>query len=340
MIQKAYQQKLYQKKEVIEDDQIKFKLINDSNEQIGFSDALEFDKNGQTMISGNIDQVRIWNFEQGRLELSCTYQVHELSITSLVYSKQSNNFISGSDDYTIICWQQINPQEWKHSQPYKQHNGTINCLMLNKNEDQLISGSCDYTLRVWNVDFQSNELTYLYSLNNHDNTVRSFSFNQQQTIMASCGFDKFIIWEKGLQGKWEFKYKQQVAYGSKIILINDQQLLWVTLERKIDDILVFEQQNGVFQQNNNKTIKLLKNNKCEDYFYFPIIHNRDRNIILVRHKHHIYLIRELNDGTFIIIASLDCQIQQTFGTMTMNGQYLVVWDFKYKKYSSYEIQNI
>ncbi|CAD8215021.1 unnamed protein product [Paramecium octaurelia] len=108
----------------------------------------------------------------------------------------------------------------------------------------------------------------------------------------------------------------------------------------MNDILVFELQNGVFKQNSNKTISLIKNNECEDSYLFPIIHNKDRNVILVRHKHHIYLIRQLNDGTFDILASLNSQTTDTYGTITNNAQYLVFWDNKSNKYSSYEIQYI
>ncbi|CAD8114619.1 unnamed protein product [Paramecium primaurelia] len=89
--------------------------------------------------------------------------------------------------------------------------------------------------------------------------------------------------------------------------------------------------------NSNKTITLIKKDEYEDNDLFPIIHNKDRNLILIRHKHHIYLIRQLKDGTFNICTSLDCQTHKSNGTMTNNEQYLVFLDNKYEKYSSYEI---
>ncbi|CAD8117926.1 unnamed protein product [Paramecium primaurelia] len=323
--------------------QVELKLIDDSNQQNDSSFAIVFDKTGSIMISCENDEIKIWNFEQGKLKLINTYQKHRGGVACLVYSKLRNNFISGSCDKTIICWQQINQKEWKCSQPFQQHNDDVNCLMLNKQEDQLISGGQDKSIKVWNVDFIKNELNFQYSLNKHSNGVFSFCFNSTETVLVSCGYQEFIIWEKGVQGKWECKYTQDVQYydcGYKIHLINDQQFLWVTRLKNVDDILVFDIQNGVFQQNINKTIKLTKNNECDDHMYFPINYNKDKNIILVRHKHHIYLIRQQNDDTFNIIASLNCQNDQIYGTMTNNGQYLVFWDNKSKKYQSYEILNI
>ncbi|CAD8105299.1 unnamed protein product [Paramecium primaurelia] len=320
--------------------QVEIKLIDDSNQQIGYCQAIVFDNTGQIMISCDNENIKIWNFEQGRLKLINTYYEHKKAVTCLVYSKLRNNFVSGSNDNTIICWQQMDQKDWKCSQPFQQHNHYVHCLMLNQQEDQLISGGHDKQIKVWNVDFIKNELKFQFSLDNHSNSIDSFSFNSSETVLVSCGYSHFIIWEKGVQGKWEFKYKKDVSEdGLKIHFINDQQFLWVTLGQNVDDIFVFEIQNGVFQQNINKTIKLTKNDECEDDLHFPIIHNKAQNIILVRHKHHIYLISEQNDGTFKTMASLNCENHEIYGTMTNNGQYLVFWDNKYEKYQSYEIIN-
>ncbi|CAK79590.1 unnamed protein product (macronuclear) [Paramecium tetraurelia] len=305
--------------------QVQFNLIDDSNQQIGICFAIVFNKDGSIMISCDSNEIKIWNFQQGTFKLSNSYNKHSQAVSCLVYSKKTNNFISGCYNNQIICWQQINQNEWKCSQPFEQHD-IVHCLLLNKQEDQLISGGDDRKIIVWKVDFINNDLTFLYSLDQHTNSVKSLSFNQSETVLASCGYSHFIIWEKGLQGKWEFKYKQDVSlYGNKIHFMNDYQFLWVNGYK--DDIL-----------NSNKTISLIKNNQCEDDYYFPIIHNKDRNVILVRHKHHIYLIRQLNDGTFNILASLDSKTTKTFGTITNNAQYLLFWDRKFQKYSSYEIQ--
>ncbi|CAD8169476.1 unnamed protein product [Paramecium octaurelia] len=335
MIQVEYEQKQLEQQSMYK--QVQFNFIDDSNKQRGFCYAIVFNNDDSIMVSCEQKQIKIWKFEQGTFQLTNSYNEHNNDITCLVYSKKTNNFISGSSDHQIICWQQINQNEWKCSLPFKQHTYSVNFLLLNKQEDQLLSGD-DRKIIVWKVEFIKNDLTFLYFLDNHSNLVLSLSFNQSETVLASCGYSEFIIWEKGISGKWEFKYNQYVlSYGYKIRFINDQQFLWVTYGRYINDILVFELQNEIFIQNSNKTISLIENDECEDSLLFPIIHNKDRNVILVRHKHHIYLIRQLNDGTFNIVASLNLQTSYTYGTMTNNGQYLVFWDKIFKKHSSYEI---
>ncbi|CAD8214294.1 unnamed protein product [Paramecium octaurelia] len=41
--------------------------------------------------------------------------------------------------------------------------------------------------------------------------------------------------------------------------------------KTMNNILVFELLNGVFKQNSNKTIALIKNNECDDSTLFPIM---------------------------------------------------------------------
>ncbi|CAD8215020.1 unnamed protein product [Paramecium octaurelia] len=143
--------------------QVQFNFIDDSNQQNSSCKAIVFNKDESIMISCDNCGIKIWKFEQGRFKLSNTYDKHSNPVRCLVYSKQTNNFISGCINHQIICWQQINQNEWKCSQPFEQHTDSVNCLLLNKQEDQLISGGDDDKIIVWKVDFIKNDLTFLYS---------------------------------------------------------------------------------------------------------------------------------------------------------------------------------
>ncbi|CAD8160165.1 unnamed protein product [Paramecium octaurelia] len=317
--------------------EIQFKLIDDQKKQTQVCWAIAFNSTGSIMISTDGYDIIVWNFTEGMLQLQYRFKVHQDFVQCLVYSKKLNSFISGSWDKSIISWKQVNKNDWQWSQSYQQHKDWISHLLLNHQEDQLISCSRDKSIKIWNVDFINNKLTFLYSLWNND-VIFSLSLNQSETILVSCEKYHFLIWRKGIDGKWKFKCKQQVTEGYKIQFINEQQFLWVTKGENIDQILIFELQNGDFKQNYNKTIHLNKNQTCEDNFRnFPIRQNKIKNIILVRHKHHIYLISKASEGDFKIIGSLNCEIDQIYGTMTENAQYLVFWDVKQQKYLSYEL---
>ncbi|CAD8156468.1 unnamed protein product [Paramecium pentaurelia] len=168
--------------------QVQFQLIDDSNQQSSWCQAMVFNKDGLIIITANSNIIQILNFEQGRFKLSNSYRRHTNPIYCLVYSKKTYNFISGCSYYKIIFWQQINQNVWQCSQPFEQYSGCVNCLILNIQEDQLISGGNDHKIIVQQVDFIKNHLTYLYSLDNHSHSVFSLSFNQSETLLASCGY--------------------------------------------------------------------------------------------------------------------------------------------------------
>ncbi|CAD8199110.1 unnamed protein product [Paramecium octaurelia] len=329
---------------------VEMKLIeNINNKQDGRCETIVFDKTGSIMVSNDMESIKIWKFEKGELTLLNQLQMHSLHVKCLVYSKFKNNFISGSADKKIICWKQANGNKW-HSNIYQYHNDTVNCLILNQREDELISGSDDKQIIIWSVDFVNNYLTFKQSLKQHSEYVLSLSYNQSENSFVSCGFDLYIIWKKkcdngnqqilnNTKSSESLYYLDQLKYlpkGNRVIFINDQQFLWVTQNQ---DILIFEEKWQIFQRCKNKTIHI-KNNDCEDQYYFPIVYNKNRNFLLIKHKYHIYLIRELDNGKFIILSSVDCGTQHNYGTMTNDGQYVVFWDQKQKKYSTYQVTKV
>ncbi|CAD8198429.1 unnamed protein product [Paramecium octaurelia] len=325
--------------------EITLKLIDQSVKQNEQCNAIAFDQFGSIIVSTQQNDIKVWSFLNGKFKLIKTLQGHTCQIQCLVYSKKQNFFISGSQDKTLRCWQQLNNNDWFCSEPYQQHTDVVMCIILNLNEDLLFSGSFDKSIKVWKVEFNKSKLTFLYSLDKHNNSVLSLSLNQSENQLVSFaqGQNQIIIWEKQrVKDKFEFKYfvKQSIQdCGSKVHFIKENQFIWITGEQQIDKFYVFELKHEVFKENQEKTIQLIANNRTNDEYRFPIIYNKDRNLIVVRHKSYIYIIREINDGKYKIDEQLNCEAYGIYGTITNNGQYLVYWNRKNQAYSTYELLN-
>ncbi|CAD8177318.1 unnamed protein product [Paramecium octaurelia] len=323
--------------------EIKLKLIDQSVKQNGQCNAIVFDSSGSIMVSTEESNIKIWSFLNGKIKLVKTLQEHTSWVQCLVYSKKQNSFISSVK--TIRCWQQLNQNEWICSEPYQQHTDIIKCMILDSNEDLLFSGSLDKSIKVWKVDLNKNKLVFIYSLDKHHNQVISLSLNQQEDQLVSCaeGQNQIIIWERKGKEEFEFKYfvKYSISdYGLKVKFIKDNQFIWITGEKQTDKLFVFELKQGVYQENQEKTIQLNKNNQNFDEYRFSIIYIKERNLIVVRHKTYIYIIRENDDGMYKIDDQLNCDTFSIYGNITYNGQYLVYWDYNSKAYSTYELLNI
>ncbi|CAD8198435.1 unnamed protein product [Paramecium pentaurelia] len=182
-----------------------------------------------------------------------------------------------------------------------------------------------------------------YSLNKHNNEVIALSLNQSESQLVSCADGK----KQKSFGKEEnkiiinhFIFKQLIQdYGLKAKFIKGNQFIWIYGGKAIDKCNVFKLKEGIFQENQEKTIQLITNNQILNEFHFPIIYNKEKNLIIVRHKTQIYLIREMNDGKFKIVDQLNCDTYPVYGTITNNGQYLVYLDDNKIGYSTYELQN-
>ncbi|CAD8088642.1 unnamed protein product [Paramecium primaurelia] len=321
---------------------INLQQIDQSVKQTDSCKAIVFDFSGSIMLSTKDNDIQVWKFEDGTIQLINTLVCHTNLVSCLVYSKKQNSFISGSVDNAIICWQRINQIDWNYSQAYKQHTKSVKCILLNSKEDILFSGSDDTSINVWKVEFNKNQLTYLYSLNKHKNSINSLSLNKSENYLVSCAQDQngIIIWEYQSQNKFVYKYlvKQSIQdYGLKVQFIKDNQFIWITGDKDFDQMYVFELKERVFQENLEKTIQLDKNNQPLDEFRFPIVYNEEKNLIVVRHKTHIYIIRLMNDGKFKIVNKLNFNTNKIFGTISNNGDYLVFWDDYIKQYSIYEL---
>ncbi|CAD8215389.1 unnamed protein product [Paramecium octaurelia] len=324
--------------------EIKLKLIDQSVKQEEQCNVIVFDSSGSIMVSTEKFEIKVWSFLNGTIKLVQTLQGHTDWVQCLVYSKKQNSFISCSFDKTIRCWQQLNQYDWISSQPYQQHTSYVFCILLNQNEDLLFSGSNDKSIKVWKVDFNQNQLIFLYSLDKHNNQVTSLSLNQSEDKLVSCakGQNQIIIWERRQNNQFEFKYfvKQSIQEkGLKVKFIKDNQFIWITGGEEIDKLYVFEIEQGIFQENKDKAIQLIANNQILDEYRFPIVYNKERNLILVRHKTYIYIIREINDAKYKIYHQLNCETICIQGTITNNGQYLVYWDDNQQGYSTYELLN-
>ncbi|CAD8189303.1 unnamed protein product [Paramecium octaurelia] len=301
------------------------KLIDDSMLQPGYCRAISFNNSDQIMISTCNSEIRVFRFENSKIKELCKLEDHSLSVNVLIFSKFSNSFISGSADCSIRCWQQQEQNQWISSKPYIEHSKPIYCIILNQKENLLFSAGNDKIIMIWELSFIKNVLKYKAQLNMHQEEIYGLSLNDSETLLVSCGKDKrIIIWKK--EGDdWIFNHivNQSInEFGQRIKFLRDDLFLWVAANSGVS---VFELQNGVFQENKDKEVELCLNVNADCYL-FPILCNPNKNLIIIRHKCCIYIIKETLDHKFQIVRTIECLWNKSLGTITNDGQFLVFWD--------------
>ncbi|CAD8078485.1 unnamed protein product [Paramecium sonneborni] len=323
--------------------QVNLKLIT---KKIGQSEncwTIAFNHNGQIMASGCENDIKIWDFKNGQMTELCTLEGHSEIVSCLIFSKYCDKLISSSYDNSILLWQLNQQQKWICSQKYLEHQDRILCLILSKDERTLISGSNDSTIKVWNVDLNNFKINFNYSLLKHQNRVFGLSMNTSETYLVSCGEDcQIIVWKKDKNNKWEFKQivNQSIKeWGTKIAFIRENQFIWLTGKQTSSDcICFFELIDGNFQEQQEQLLKLQVNNQVIDYSLFPIMIDKQKDIILFRHKLHIYLLTKKINGKYNVMVKLSFPDNATFGIITNDFKYLVIWEENRNCYSIYEIE--
>ncbi|CAD8153378.1 unnamed protein product [Paramecium octaurelia] len=313
--------------------------LSDTQKQRDPCYALTFSQ--ELLFTGCGKQIKVWIFNQGKMQEHTKLNGHALSVTRIVTSnKVKNSFISAAECGSLIIWKQKNEKEWES---LKKPSYWTNCIVLNKEETELILAGANCEIDFWSVDFNKNQITYNYSLeNNHQNTIFDVTLNSKETRMVTCGADnKILIWTKDDQTqKWKFIQEiNQQTYGTKVAFISDDQFVWMGCDQKANDQMFFykSQRDGKFENNNKKTFQLEIDEEYVDYHLNPISYNQQKKVYLLRFKRHIYIIK-ITDADVTIVTKQKYETNLCFATLSNDGKYLIAYVEDLKKYQIHEIK--
>ncbi|CAD8112006.1 unnamed protein product [Paramecium primaurelia] len=308
-------------------------LKDDQISQEEYCLAIAFNQSGTIMASGCENIIKVWDYNNGKIEVITTLDPDQMQILSLIFSKNSNNFISGSIN-SINMWCTKNDKSWQN---INQICNASYCMILNYDETKLYTGEND-SISVWDVDFQNQKLEFDQSL--PAKKIYSISLNEEETFLATCCVDKSIhLWEIKCKTIELYQIIQTHQLGYNLCFIKHNQFIWLPAEQlNINCIYVYDLQNGEFQLQEDKIINLLQDDTCFDSFLFPIVINKERNIIAIRHKVTVYLIQVFQNGKYQIITHKNLKTDEIYGTMTYNGTALILWDNLSRKYQIFDIE--
>jgi WD40 repeat protein len=146
--------------------------------------ALKFSPDGQTLISGSIDEtVRQWEVDSG--EQIRRFDGHTGGVFNVSFSPDGEYAASGAADATIILW------HVPTGNPLRQlsgHEGVVHHASFEQGGERLWSAAEDGQLRSWNLSLDLDELLAWAKANRY---VPEFSCNQraQYRIEPLCKDD-------------------------------------------------------------------------------------------------------------------------------------------------------
>ena len=123
----------------------------------GFVESVAFSSDGTLALSGSCveanpdatcdtGEIRLWDVATG--ETIRTFMGHTDYVTSVMFSRDGQTILSGSEDRTIRLWDRTSGDVL---QTFTGHTGEVWDVTFSPDEAFILSGSGDTTLRVWKV---------------------------------------------------------------------------------------------------------------------------------------------------------------------------------------------
>ncbi|CAD8154800.1 unnamed protein product [Paramecium octaurelia] len=235
---------------------------------------------------------------KGNLELLQICQ-NKNQVYTLNFMKNSNNFVSGFIDNSIIIWKENAHNQWNCEQILNGHQGQILCLLLNNNDYLIISASLDKTIKFW---MKQNEWICQQTITDHTNSVSSISLNEQCNKLISCSIDQqiLVIERSQLDSYWNVKQKIKVdKCGIRLCFINDMLFKFQPIAQ--DSMHVYEMDRITKQYSRTSEIAVKSgSNRCDSFFsqFYAkskcLLLNKNGNIVNLMQKNGRFVVEQSN----------------------------------------------
>ncbi|CAD8209605.1 unnamed protein product [Paramecium pentaurelia] len=302
---------------------IQYKPLSYQNESCN---ALAFNPSKLLMITNQGNKINIYQLNNVIWERIKQIEKlnNELSVTCIIHSKFYNSFVTA--DEKLAIWKYSDNIDICQQQDFHKQNGYINCLIINKKETQLLSGGKE--IQVYQLNFDTSQLKYEYSLFEHEGRILSLSLNDSEMYLVSYCENKMIIVRQKTEEKWTL---MQIV-NSTIKECRDKKYKQNQFFFKIDNDFYEQTQEQLLLDHQYEDAR-----KNLDQSGFPIIQVHDHNLILIKIRNNIYTMRQQLDGTYAILQNcMEFQSSSIFGNILYipekDQYYLIIWDQSLKTY--------
>ncbi|CAK60193.1 unnamed protein product (macronuclear) [Paramecium tetraurelia] len=306
---------------------VNFQQINSIKQQYDCY-ALAFNKAGNVVVSGSGKDIIVWKFEQDKLTQLQTLSGHNYNVNCLTFSQNQLFFVSGACDSQIMIWREQAKNNWKCDQTINEHANSICSLIISQNDDFIYSCSLDNSIKVW-VKNLDNQFEQYQSLLGHTGSVYSISLNLKETQLISSSRDKsIIVWEIGEDKLWKkLQIIQNDDYGYRIAFISNVAFFWQRYGNGVAQIYLFDK-----QLLNYKILKRInmKEQLTDGYYLCPSIFHKKQHLIISKHSKNFYILRKLQNNRFSLLQTIEFPSSTLFGAISVNADYLIVWNDKTK----------
>ncbi|CAD8120379.1 unnamed protein product [Paramecium sonneborni] len=285
--------------------------------------AIAISQDNRLIYSGCDEKILVHMFKQGIVKQLKYLNQHAAEISTLNICRKNHNIVSGSLEGSIVIQPYSLIASSKYIQKLKGHDD-IMCLAISPiMEDFLVTGSRDNQIKLWSSINQ--QYSCSQTIIDHNNCVCGLSINQSENQIISCSLDQMIlILEKiktiNQQTGFYYKKSMLINLGIDYVVQIIQFLFFNPIHTKIKNYKQFVKSSEFSIKN--------EGNAC--YYFFPSQFNLKKNILIIKNKNNINVIKVQLSTSQNIQLNLNQIIgfgdNCIFGTLSFDGEYLITWD--------------
>lgn len=196
--------------------------------------SLAFSPTGNQLLVGFGQTILVYD-QKG--EQTLQIDAHSKAITQVIFSPDSENILSASEDYTIKLWD----TKGKLLTTFADHQKAVQSIAFSPDGKQFLSGCSDSQVKLWQV----NKTTPIHHLNAHTERISKVAFSPDGKTILSASHDKTVmLWDEDGNQKMSFISHSQpildAAFspdGQKILSIGSDDKARSWLLSNVDDLL-------------------------------------------------------------------------------------------------------
>ncbi|CAD8093508.1 unnamed protein product [Paramecium sonneborni] len=297
--------------------------------------AMAINTKNSIVISSEESIIIIYYFKQNSFKTIQKFKINSSNINTLNFFKIRQNFVCGCKNSSIYL-QSINMiAKSKFIQKLDANSGSTLCLCISKQEDQVVTGHYGKTIKIWS-QFQQypQQWTCLYNLTDHRGAVYGVSMCENQQKIISCSNDQQVFVYQFQQQCNQWILKQIISNdGLRLCFITNDIFVFQPYAANYLEIYIFENLSQKFL--NKQKVQIQEGGQfCNEFF--PMIFNPNKGLIFNKSSYNLNVIKcklrqdiqkkEQQQIDFILEESIDFYDEYFCGSISDDGEYLLIWN--------------
>ncbi|CAD8186380.1 unnamed protein product [Paramecium octaurelia] len=281
-----------------------------------------FNTNNTIMIAGCEKQIQVFQFADGNLYSRQTISSHNHNLTALYHMKNSEQFVSGDMDGTILIFKYNSTKnKWEQQlRKEKYHKGRINKIIMNNNENLIITGGNDSSIMFLKFEKDIQNQQKVFQLKSQ---VLNLILNEvEDELISSDNEGTIYVIKKLYQDNWNVSQNIITNPGFKLTFIDTNQFVY---QSNKGDLQVFKLHDGKYKQ--IQTLDL-KGEGNQNICHIPQVFIKQKSILISINYKQINIIKKNQNGDLEISKSIELSKNPVYGGLSNNGQYLITLDEK------------